>query len=132
MPSPFADIFPTYDLVFTVKTLQDDGAGNAVLDANEKPVYNDTPIPVRAVLEQTNRPSLRGLSGVEDTDIILIGHYSEPLFQPTELYPGVESPLTLGGDDGRFMLLPTVPDVQIIEDALGDLIVGHWRAKGSG
>ncbi len=124
--SPFSD-FRTYLLSFQVSagTTTDASTGNFGDDTSFDAVE------LRCTLKASSDPRVVRLVGADATAVALSGRCVEPMAIPPNLRPGLTSTLVINEVTGVFTLGPTWPSpLAEVDEALGQRIVGTWKAGG--
>ena len=125
MSSPFAGgVFTLTDLAFTTPD------GGSTLDEFGNPVPTSVTLTVTAYLKPTSDPRLVALAGADQAMVTLRGRCVTPMTLPLTLQAGSLASATIRGRPGVFKLAPPWPaSIQAVEDALGEPILGAWRAQ---
>lgn len=129
MASPFASsAFRKFTLRFTLPgttLVTDPTTGLQVAGPGEE-------VEVLATLQGTASPPVRMMLGLNELEQALRGRLVKPMRMPLRLNAGATAPLTVDGVEGTFTLGPRWPGpIPAVDGALGDAIIGSWRAAAS-
>jgi len=129
MASPFASsTFRKFKLVFRRP------GSSLVIDSATglERIADGSPVVVLATLQGSSSPLLRMMLGLNEMDQALTGRLVEPTTLPDGVTPGATAPLTVDWISGTFTLGPRWPGaIPAVDKALGDRIIGSWRAASS-
>ena len=124
--SPLADVFTLYDLMFAVP-VGAKGTDAVTGNPTDSNIVNE--IVVQCTLRSSSDPRVLSMVGADGLSVALSGRCVEPMALPEGLRIGSTASLIVNGIKGTFKLGPTWPSmVPEIQEAVGDRIIGAWRA----
>lgn len=128
-------VFREHDLRFRVPS------GDLVQDPETGNYYPSThlEVPIRAWFKTPNTVAsvrwstyMQNMVGIDREFVLLQGRLTAPSMLPDAIRSGMKADMTLGHDEGEFMLgaiVPEVLDVSYYRDILGQEIIGAWVRK---
>lgn len=123
-PSAFDGVFADSLLTRQVRALQDP----PVFDAAGDPVFATSTQTIRAIVDSTDRDTLREQFGASAGEVVVILSLLEPSVAPANVQPGTEFALTYAGRTGTVRIASRpVETLGPIVDALGETLYGVWR-----